>query len=235
MFISLIPLHACWAKKGPDIYKLASQSVYLVEVFDQSSTKPISKGSAVALSHDTLVTNCHVLTNGFRFYIADDEDHFVATVLKHFYSQDVCLLLVQGVKLHPSSYKSSNQVAIGDQAYALGSPLGLSRSFTQGIISQKHFINGNVYYQTDSDIYPVSSGGGLFDENANLIGITSAAILPKESQGAIGMAISIDLLIPYINGNRFSEMKDEPPSPSNLQQANLKKLIRQRSNILNRM
>lgn len=103
----------------------------------------------------------------------------------------------------PIAYGSSENLAVGETVYAMGSPLGLSGTFTSGIVSALHRpvvpqadVRGGSTsvidaIQTDAPINPGSSGGALVDEAGNLVGITSA--IASLSSGLNGQSGSIGL------------------------------------------
>lgn len=62
---------------------------------------------------------------------------------------------------------------MGQRVYTLGAPLGLELTFSEGMISSLRKADGGLLIQTTTPISPGSSGGGLFDENGVLIGITT--------------------------------------------------------------
>lgn len=190
-----------FALTGSEVYKLASKSMYTVEVYSQG--RALGKGSAVAIGTDTLITNCHVIEGGDKIYIKNNKGLYFATLYKTFQLSDLCLLKVPDLKLIPVQMKYSNSLEVGSTVYAIGSPYGLPNSFSQGVLSQKRPFQGNVLLQTDTSISPGSSGGGLFNNEGELIGITTLKL--KE----IGMAVSIDMFIPYSVNENYSEMKSE--------------------------
>ncbi len=78
---------------------------------------------------------------------------------------------------------------MGDPVYTVGAPSGLDRTLGDGLISGLRSGEGRHYIQTTAPISPGSSGGGLFDENGNLIGITTLYI--EEGQ-ALNFAIAAE-------------------------------------------
>lgn len=189
------------ALTGSEIYKALSKSIYTVEVYIKGELT--AKGSAVAISNDILVTNCHVVDSSDKIFIMNKEGEYFASVFKNFSSADICLLKVADIKLLPVVMKYSNSLEIGTPVYAIGSPYGFSNSFSQGVLSQKRFFNGNAYLQTDTAISPGSSGGGLFNSEGELIGITTLKV------NEIGLAVAVDMLIPFSANNNYSEMQSE--------------------------
>ena len=72
-------------------------------------------------------------------------------------------------------FVSSSELEVGQQVFAIGSPRGLEHTLTRGIISalRETKTKTSRLIQTDAAISPGSSGGGLFDQEARLIGITT--------------------------------------------------------------
>ncbi|MBC23993.1 MAG: peptidase S1 [Phycisphaerae bacterium] len=103
---------------------------------------------------------------------------------------------------------------IGQSVFAIGNPLGLERTLTQGVISttQRNF-DGLTYVQTDTPINPGNSGGPLFNTNGEVIGITNMGILGGE---ALGFAIPTRYVKDFIrNREAFAYDKSNPNSGHN--------------------
>jgi serine protease Do len=87
----------------------------------------------------------------------------------------------------------------------------LTKNISKGIISNKYEKNGIAILQTTAAISPGSSGGGLFDKNRNLIGIT---FLKDEEKGAegLGFAIPTELILEAIEPK--GQLSNQPATPS---------------------
>ncbi|WPE17145.1 trypsin-like peptidase domain-containing protein [Candidatus Thioglobus autotrophicus] len=135
-----------------------------------------SQGSGVAISKDILLTNHHVIDGSNTSFVVINNKLILLQVISCKEEIDICVMRVEGdVNLTPvKSHKQLDQVFIGDKVYAIGSPHGYKNSLSDGIVSGKRPMKGvGVHIQFTADISPGSSGGGLFDENGNLIGITT--------------------------------------------------------------
>jgi len=99
----------------------------------------------------------------------------------------------------------------GQQVFAIGNPLGLERTLTQGVIStSQRSFNGLTYIQTDAPINPGNSGGPLFNSRGEVIGITNMGILGGE---ALGFAIPSRYVKDFIrNREAFLFDRDNPNS-----------------------
>jgi serine protease Do len=98
----------------------------------------------------------------------------------------------------PVNIRPSKEIDIGEDVYAIGNPEGYERTISKGIISNKDNINGKFMLQTDAPISHGSSGGGLFDVHANLIGITT--LIGSEGEN-LGFAIPSEILLAQVNPN----------------------------------
>lgn len=155
------------------VYNIVQKSVYTVRV-SGNSTGVVVRGSAVAVAPGWLVTNCHVVKTVGRIVVSRGTWETTAHRGPSTLSKDVCLLrssaTLPGL---PAQLGSTHALSVGDDVFAVGTPRGLELSITKGIISQLHGDRSHPLIQTSAAISPGSSGGGLFDARAQLVGITS--------------------------------------------------------------
>ena len=157
-----------------------------------------SQGSGVVIRPNIVATNCHVVDSGsIVVYKTGDrraltDSSFAATIHHRDTARDFCLLDVAGLWGIPADIRAYNTLKVGEDVYALGAPTGLDLSLSSGVISQLRKITIGRVIQTDAAISPGSSGGGLFDSDGNLIGITTAKRVAEDVEG-IGFAIPADL------------------------------------------
>jgi TPR repeat protein len=163
-----------------DIFERLSPSVFRVVVGDiqkqKGETKVMSggSGSAVAITKDIALTNCHVVENMNVVLLKIGTEFGAARVIQRDEKQDVCTLKSLERPLKPvKNSRPYSGLKIGETVYAIGSPAGLENSLSQGVISGKRTMKDGVWIQTTAAISPGSSGGGLFDATGRLIGITT--------------------------------------------------------------
>jgi putative serine protease PepD len=148
-----------------------------------------------------IVTNAHVVAGSQRFQVtAADGSQHVGTLRGTFPQGDLAVIEVQGAHLRPAKFADSSRVEVGEIALAIGNPLGLRGSVTQGIVSASSRTvseGGGValpsVIQTSAPINPGNSGGALVDESGAVIGIPTLAATDQQIGGAadgIGFAIS---------------------------------------------
>jgi serine protease Do len=173
---------------------------------------PSGKGSGFIINKDGYaVTNAHVIQGetrvsailyvnvpgGFTRRRIDDVE---IVSLNPFF--DLALIkLPLPADLKPSHVVLGNDedVNAGDAVFAVGNPLGLERSVTQGIVSNKsRNIEGQLFLQTDTAINPGNSGGPLFNQRGEVIGVTSRGISAFFADN-LGFAIPIYYVKQFIN------------------------------------
>jgi serine protease Do len=127
---------------------------------------------------------------------------------------DLALLKVEDLK--DTSIKFAylgniNHIRVGEKVFAIGNPLGLERTVTDGVISTKNrAFEGLVYIQTNADINPGNSGGPLFNLAGEVIGVTNMGYI---FYGGLGFAIPVDYVKHFIeNREAFAYDKDNPNS-----------------------
>ena len=103
----------------------------------------------------------------------------------------------------------SDRIEVGEQVFAIGNPLGLERTVTNGVISTKNrAFEGLVYIQTNADINPGNSGGPLFNLAGEVIGVTNMGYI---FYGGLGFAIPVNYVKHFIeNRDAFLYDKDNP-------------------------
>jgi len=117
--------------------------------------------------------------------------------------------------LKPSHVVLGNgeDVNTGDSVFAVGNPLGLERSVTQGIVSSRsRNLQGQLYLQTDTAINPGNSGGPLFNQRGEVIGVTSRGARADMADN-LGFAIPVSYVKDFLRHREaFSFDKTNPNS-----------------------
>ena len=159
-----------------------------------------------------VVTNNHVIEDavggsGIITVGLDNGDQATATIVGRDPNYDLAVLRITKSNLPTIELGDSSQLKIGDQAIAFGSPLGLDRTVTSGIVSSLNRpvvtgdgVNSPESYvdaiQTDASINPGNSGGPLTDSLGRMIGInTAVATLGSATgqSGSIGLGFAIPM------------------------------------------
>ena len=171
-----------WGADAAAIFRQAAPSVVLVYALD-SAGEEIAQGSGVVVGENYVATNCHVLESAWSVKVGqtetDETFSMSASRARTDEERDLCLLFVADLAkppaAQPAQMAGARGLEIGAEVFAIGAPNGWKLSFTRGIVSQLRDIDGESapLIQTDAAITFGSSGGGLFDENGHLVGITT--------------------------------------------------------------
>ncbi|WEK55323.1 MAG: trypsin-like peptidase domain-containing protein [Candidatus Cohnella colombiensis] len=187
-----------------EIVKLMDRVGY-VESYDKNGISYAS-GSGFVIKGGMFITNYHVVDGGYGikvkidgkiydnkgWYWIKNETHDVyGTYLSTSYTTDG---RVDGVMPSKSLSYNVSIPEVGDRVYAIGSPLGLENSISEGIVSGIRNENGVIIIQHTADTDHGSSGGALLNEYGEVIGITSSGVPGSNIEFAIPISYVIDEL-----------------------------------------
>ncbi|WP_425572415.1 S1C family serine protease [Novipirellula caenicola] len=141
------------------------------------------QGSGVIVDKEGyIVTNRHVIADGEDVMVTlSDGRRTAAVVVGADPLTDLAVLKVNADKLMPIQWGDSDRCRVGSPVWAVGSPFGLDRTVTFGILSGKHrLVRASTQYQdfmqSDVAVNPGNSGGPLVDARGTLIGINTAIV-----------------------------------------------------------
>ena len=153
-----------------------------------------------------IVTNNHVVTGSQTFQVTlATGKQYPARFVGAFAPDDLAVLHVNAPDLEAAEFADSKDVSVGDLALAIGNPLGLQSSVTEGIVSalgrtvnEDNGVTLPNVIQTSAAVNPGNSGGALVNLQGQVIGIpTLAATDPQLGGGSapgIGFAISSNMV-----------------------------------------
>ena len=192
-------------KTADSVVEIATEGVKTGVFAQQYVVK--GAGSGVIISEDGyIITNHHVIegANSVTVTLRDGNTSYTAAVIGSDSDNDIALLKVDAKGLTPATFGDSSKLAVGDYVVAIGNPLGeLGGTVTDGIISalarDVTIEDQNMtLLQTNAQISPGNSGGGLFNANGELIGIVNAKDSATEVEG-IAFAIPINNVLDIID------------------------------------
>ena len=141
------------------------------------------QGSGVVIDAEGYVmTNYHVIAEGSEILVGlSDGRRVPAQVIGSDPLTDLALLKVDADGLIPIRWGDSDRCLVGSPVWAVGSPFGLDRTVTFGIVSGKHRVvkassRYQDFMQSDAAVNPGNSGGPLVDANGELVGINTAIV-----------------------------------------------------------
>ncbi|MBQ4248955.1 MAG: trypsin-like peptidase domain-containing protein [Clostridia bacterium] len=179
-----------------EIYSRCSPAVFYIEIYNASGTA-IGSGSGFFIDSDgTAVTNYHVIENARSAKITlsetgrtlDVEGVYAANA-----AEDWAVIKISGSGF-PTLSVNTETPAGGATVYAIGSPLGLQNTISQGIVSNpSRVVDGQSYIQTSAAISSGSSGGALINKYGEVIGITSGSYID-------GQLLNVAVPLSYVKG-----------------------------------
>ena len=183
---------------------------------------PAAMGSGFFINDQGyLITNYHVIERETRIEVTvfeKAENGFEKTNFKKVKIEainpfvDLALLKVEDLgdkKVKYAPLGDIDSLRVGQSVFAVGNPLGLERTVTNGVISTiNRAFEGLVYIQTNADINPGNSGGPLFNLAGEVIGVTNMGYI---FLGGLGFAIPVDYVRHFLdNRDAFAYDKDNP-------------------------
>jgi len=211
--ISVEPVHV--ATPGPTtlagleaVYRQVVKQV-LPSVVQIETDQGLGSGIVFDKAGD-IVTNFHVVTGASSYHVTlSDGRGFQATQVGTYQGDDLAVIRVSASNLHPATFADSSRIQVGDIVLAIGNPLGLRSSVTDGIVSafRSGVPEGNgvtlpEVVQTSAAINPGNSGGALVDLDGQVIGIPTLGVQDPQSGGTvagIGFAIASNTVVDVAN------------------------------------
>ena len=154
-----------------------------------------------------IVTNNHVVTGSTKFAVTlADGQKLAGTLVGTYPAGDLAVIHVAGTGLQPATFGDSSKLVVGDIVLAVGNPLGLQTSVTEGIVSalgrqasESKTVTLPDVIQTSAEINPGNSGGALVDLAGNVVGIPTLTALDPEFSNTpaagIGFAIPSNTVV----------------------------------------
>ena len=186
---------------------------------------PGGLGSGFILSEDGfLMTNFHVIEGETQIWVEvyhekggelERKSYKEVRIVAMNKFADLALLRIEdkdAPKFKSVALGSTDPLAVGEHVFAIGSPLGLERTVTEGILSTKtRQLQGTLYLQTTTQINPGNSGGPLFNLAGQVIGITNMKITFGEG---LGFAIPVEAVKFFLeHRDAYSYSADNPSNP----------------------
>ncbi len=186
-------------------------------------TSPGGQGSGFMITPDGYcITNYHVISGETRIKVTvfrrtktgyEQKNYKKVKIIALNPFVDLALLKIDG---EGDTFKytylgRTDELEAGQEVFAIGNPLGLTRTVSQGIVSTKNRnFQGRLYIQTTADVNPGNSGGPLFNLKGEVIGVTSMGYIYL---GGLNFAIPVDVVKRFVmNRDAFAYDEDNPNS-----------------------
>ena len=162
----------------------------------------ISQGSGFLISNEGyIVTNYHVLEGARYAKILryESNEWVLAQPIGYDPILDIAIIKISGNNFDYLEFDDSDNIKVGEKTIALGNPLGLSFSVTEGIVSALNRAGPNdlkAYIQIDTPLNPGNSGGPLVNKQGKVIGINNFKLQDSEN---LGFALESNYAVESIN------------------------------------
>jgi S1-C subfamily serine protease len=213
------PAVSVYQQNGGSVVNITSLAVITNRLGQSQGQQPQGIGSGFFLDVDgRIVTNNHVVQDADQLSVTlQDKTNIPAKLVGRDPDNDLAVIQVDPNatdsdgksirdRLKPATLGDSDQVIIGETAIAIGSPLGLQQTVTEGIVSarrnpgEESQVRGNTLdllggaIQTDAAINPGNSGGPLFNAAGQVIGVNSAILSQSGGNEGVGFSIPINVV-----------------------------------------
>lgn len=196
-----------------DLFENTSPSVVYIstvtrrrDVFGRGVNVPQGSGTGFVWDEDGhIVTNFHVIQGAAQARVVmHDQTGYLAEWVGGSERHDLAVLRIDAPRdlLRRVRTGDSDRVRVGQNAYAIGNPFGLSATLTTGVISalnrQIEGLNGDIIedvIQIDAAINPGNSGGPLLDSGGRVIGVNSQILSPSGTSAGLGFAVPINTVL----------------------------------------
>jgi Trypsin-like peptidase domain len=161
-----------------ELFKRVQRSVFIVlasRSVSDARDRDIMQGSAVAVSEHLLLTNCHVVMDRPLIKLVHEGRRAKAKLVAADDDSDRCVIKTDAALTPVTGVRSLDSLTVGERVFAIGAPLSLELTLSEGLVSGIRREPARNLVQTSAALSPGSSGGGLFDERGNLVGITTLA------------------------------------------------------------
>jgi S1-C subfamily serine protease len=201
------PIEAVAARVTPSVVNVAIEQSVKNPFSGTNSTQIVGNGSGVIIRSDGyILTNNHVVSGASKILVSIGLNNVPAKVIGADAASDIAVIKVDKTGLTAATLGDSEALKVGEEVVAIGSPFGLDKTVTSGIVSALHRTGSaqdtaqsqlTIYpnlIQTDAPINPGNSGGALCDLTGRVVGINTLIQTGGAQQSAgIGFSIPINL------------------------------------------
>jgi serine protease Do len=169
-FLYLCSATSTLAMPSDKLVRQLGSQVLRVQVAMPDGT--IGLGSAVVIAKNQVITNCHVVANSNQIMVTNNGAVLPASAIKPDWHHDLCILRVDGLDAPIAKIGSSKNLKYEQSVFTVGYPnfTALPVS-TYGVVKGLYPMDGSVVIRASSSFGLGASGGGIFDDNGNLVGI----------------------------------------------------------------
>lgn len=178
-WVALLAPSSALAQSPQDVAQRGFASSATVLTYDASG-QALGIGSGFAIAPDQVLTNAHVIAGASHVSvrpIQGEDDVPVTELLLVDEQMDLALMRVGADTLDPIPLRGDTASSVGDSVYAVGSPLGLEGTFSEGIVSGYRTVGDVELMQITAPVSPGSSGGPVLNGEGDVVGVAMGALV----------------------------------------------------------
>ena len=176
------------------VYEKTHHSIVTVHAMDHSG---MGEGTGIVMTADGyIITNAHVVEGAIQAFVTTANDvTYDAKLVGMSLEEDLAVLKVEAQELSPAEFGDSFALRVGEEVSALGNPLGYRMSLSTGVVSaldRELVVEGSTMHliQTTAAINFGNSGGALFNDRGQVVGVTAVKIVTDDgATEGLGFAI----------------------------------------------
>lgn len=197
----------------PDIAAAAEKAVVSIETLDRARNVMTSGSGWIVEPTGTIVSNYHVIAGGrgLRVTLSSGLSFNRVYVIAIDRARDLVLLGVDGRELPVLPVGTDDAVRVGDRVYVMGNPMGLDRTFSDGLISSRRLIRGNQLLQITAPISHGSSGGPVMNGFGEVVGVAVSQLTEGQN---LNLAIPSRYVRYLLDGSRKAILYGDNVAPS---------------------
>lgn len=182
--LTLLDSSVCAQENVADVVKRSTDAVVLIVISDSTGEETALGSGFIASADGEIVTNYHVIKDAHSAVVKLSNGAFfpVTGVLASDSDKDLAVVKVNGKNLPFLPIGELEQVQVGEHVVAIGSPLGLEGTVSDGVVSAVRDVSGKEWIQTTAPASHGNSGGPLLDMSGNVVGVITLGVNPDAGQ-----------------------------------------------------
>jgi len=162
-------------------FQHAAPSLYIVRTFGLDR-RVLQSGNGVAIGATEVITNFHLVDGAATIELRQGDHVWAARLDGCAVARDLCRLEVAGLDAHPAVLAGSSLPRAGQPVYAMNASLGKAPEMSTGAVASIIYTGGEPLIESSATVHSGKSGGGLFDVEGRLLGITEMPVLDRQSE-----------------------------------------------------
>ena len=205
---SAYPILAAVPPSEISVEKIFNEQVDSIVVIGALDKKENHLGTGFIVKEDGLiVTNAHLIVRAKKIIVKlrNKNTYQPADLVSYNQGKDIAILKINARNLKPVKLGNSSKVQIGQRVVAIGNPLGLESTISDGLISAWRTVKGGFkLLQISVPLSQGSSGGPLFNLKGEAIGVTTGSYLKGQN---LNFAIPINDVKPFLTKSNLSQLR----------------------------